>query len=214
MNISEIQQVLDEYFTIGELLILIILFLNGVLTLTFIYTNARFNIRNKQEDMIIHFHKQYDVLQMKRVELLIASKERENAVVKNFCWSQERLAVESDVLFDRFWSLQFDEFVAWYEGYVPTNLYLYWVFSRWRELHVKDAGWEIAGKNLSTTLSSLSDRWKCDYDSNSKRSMHVRRFLDLMRALKNNPSHIHLEDHLCEFGPHRFARYFRTLFGA
>jgi hypothetical protein len=115
------------------------------LTLVVVYLNARFGIRNKQADLVIHFHKQFDELQKKRTELRTAQSENTASVPG--AWSQQRLDVEADMFFDRFWSLQFDQFLGWYEGYVPTRLYVYWAFSRWRELHKAspDSEWTLGG---------------------------------------------------------------------
>ncbi|WP_207282914.1 hypothetical protein [Pseudomonas sp. FW300-N2F2] len=184
----------------------------SLLTLVFIYMNARFSIQNKQADLIIHFHKQFDEMQKKRCELLIAQAESASGFAS--AWSSERLNVEAEIFFDRFWSLQFDEFLAWYEGYLPTSIYIYWVFSRWRELHQPSAGWTVCGNTLVSTLENLKSRWQNNHDKSSKLSAHLTSFLGLMFALKQNAVSAEVEEQLGHFGPSRLRRFGRRLFGA
>ena len=122
--------------------------ITSALALVVIYVNVRFGIRNKQADLIIHFHKQFDELQKKRCEL--RTGESETAAATTGAWSAQRIDIEAEMFFDRFWSLQFDEFLAWYEGYIPTRIYVYWAFSRWRELHKALPGpdWTLSGKTM------------------------------------------------------------------
>src|SRR6476469_6309387 len=96
-----------------------------------IYLGARFARRNKQAELIIHFHKQFDEIQKQRAVLLVADNDLAQEAPQT---SKDKIEIEAHVFFDRFWSLQFDQFVAWYDGYVPSHLYQYWLFSRWREL--------------------------------------------------------------------------------
>lgn len=182
------------------------------LSLIVIYANARFGIRNKQADLIIHFHKQFDELQKKRTELLTAQSEKAAAV--QGAWSQQRIDVEADMFFDRFWSLQFDQFLAWYEGYVPSRLYVYWVFSRWRELHKVTAEWSIADKTLSSTLDELRHRWQNNPDKSSRLSTHVTKFLGLMYSLKQNAASADIDKYLREYGPSPARQLARKMFGA
>ena len=186
--------------------------ITSCLALIVIYANARFGIRNKQADLVIHFHKQFDELQKKRAELL-AAQEESAANVKGV-WSQQRMKVEAEIFFDRFWSLQFDQFLAWYEGYVPTRIYVYWAFSRWRELHNATPGWTLAGSTMFSTLEELNNRWQSNPDRASRLTTHVTRFLGLMFALKQNAASADIDDLLCKFGPTRGRQLTRKVFGA
>lgn len=184
----------------------------SLLALVVVYANTRFGVRNKQADLVIHFHKQFDELQKKRTELLTAQRERQAAAGN--AWSELRIEVESDLFFDRFWSLQFDQFLAWYEGYVPTRLYVYWAFSRWRELHKATSDWTLAGKTMASTLEDLKNRWQNNPDTASRLSTHVSKFLGLMFALKQSAAYADIDKLLCEHGPSRARRRIRWLFGA
>ncbi len=184
----------------------------SLLTLAVIYLNARFGIRNKQADMIIHFDKQFDELQEKRVELLVARRELAAGVEE--AWSTQRIEVEAGMFYDRFWSLQFDQFVGWYEGYVPTRLYVYWAFSRWREFHKPTDDWSIAGHTLVSTLDDLKNRWQNNPDRSSGLSTHVTRFLELMYALRQSAASADIDTLLGKCGPSWLRRTGRRMFGA
>lgn len=184
----------------------------SVLALAVVYANTRFGVRNKQADLVIHFHKQFDELQKKRAELLTAHRERQAAAGN--AWSELRIEIESDLFFDRFWSLQFDQFLAWYEGYVPTRLYVYWAFSRWRELHKATNEWTLGGRTMASTLEELKNRWQNNPDTSSRLSTHVSKFLGLMFALRQNAAYADIDKLLCQFGPSRARRRTRWLFGA
>lgn len=184
----------------------------SLLALAVVYANTRFGIRNKQADLVIHFHKQFDELQKKRTELLIAQRERQ-AAVSNM-WSEHRMEIEADLFFDRFWSLQFDQFLAWYEGYIPTRLYVYWAFSRWRELHKATNDWTLSGKTMASTLEELKSRWQNNPDKASRLSTHVSNFLGLMFALKQSAAYADIDALLYQYGPSMARRRARWLFGA
>ncbi|UUX96341.1 hypothetical protein [Aquabacterium sp. J223] len=182
------------------------------LALAVVYANTRFGLRNKQADLVIHFHKQFDELQKKRTELLTAHRERDAKMTS--AWSPQRIDIESDMFFDRFWSLQFDQFLAWYEGYVPTRLYVYWAFSRWRELHKASDEWTFASKTMASTLEDLKNRWQSNPDKSSSLSTHVTSFLGLMFALKQNAAYADIGALLSTYGPSKPRRLARWLFGA
>jgi hypothetical protein len=182
----------------------------------------RATARNKQADLIVHFHKQFDELQKKRAEILVAQAERvasedpdANATLKNVSlWSDKKLTIEAQVFFDRFWSLQFDEFHAWYEGYLPTSLYTYWAFARWRQLHDSSehsADWLLDKRTVAGSLDELWKRWH--FDSGS--STHVMRFIGLMFALKENGNHADpdIARQLRRYGPSLRRRCVRRLLG-
>src|SRR4051812_44476540 len=134
-----------------------------ILTGLLIYLGARFAIRNKQADLIIHFHKQFDEIQKQRAVLLV----QDNDPTKSTEGFKHKLPIEAHVFFDRFWSLQFDQFVAWYDGYVPSHLYQYWLFSRWRELRESSKTWTIANQTIASSFADVASRWASNRDPKS-----------------------------------------------
>lgn len=188
--------------------------ITSALALVVIYVNVRFGIRNKQADLIIHFNKQFDELQKKKCELLTGQCEATASTPG--AWSQQRIDREAQMFFDRFWSLQFDEFVAWYEGYVPTRLYVYWAFSRWRELNKAQQGSDdtLCGKTMRSTLAELNNRWQSNPDRKSKLSIHVSNFLGLMNTIKQNAATADIDKLLRTHGPNLGTRWARWFFGA
>lgn len=175
------------------------------------YTIARFSIRNKQVDFLIYDHKQFDELLKKRTEI----KVEEDACTKSKpgSWTKERLEIEADMFFERFWSLQFDSFIGWHEGYLPTSLYKFWLFSRWRELSNPSQDWTLAERNLRTSLEKISGRWAINPDPKSSQTRQVYKFVHLMINLSKGQT-IDLDSLLMTYGPHRILRTMRWFLGA
>lgn len=170
--------------------------------------STRLSIRNKQADLIVHFHRQFDELQKKRTELRVALAKRgsEPALADNNP-ADLALKAEIDMFFDRFWSLQFDEFHAWYEGYIPMSLYTYWAWARWRQFHFSGPSWKFDDKSLRTTVSDLPDRWAVNTDD----STHVAKFVNLMLTLKDQSAAPDLTELLKRYGPSRRERLAATI---
>lgn len=177
-------------------------FLGGIIS-------ARLSIRNKQADLIVHFHRQFDELQKKRTEIRVAlakrsdqSKFSEKTPDAEKSPEERALDVEIDMFFQRFWRLQFDEFHAWYEGYIPTSLYAYWAYARWRQFHFNSQSWRLGDKDLRTSVSELPDRWAVD----TGQATHVGNFVNLMQTLKSNSAAPNLKQLFQTYGPSRRER--------
>lgn len=175
------------------------------------YAVARFSIRNKQLDFLIYDHKQYDELQKKRCELLV-----EKARIKaseSGCWKLERLNIEAKMFYDRFWSLQFDGFVAWSDGYLPTSLFVYWLYSRWREFNTPSEDWAFDTQTMQTSFTDVTTRWHRSPDQASEQSQQVNKFIGLMSSLQvSQPADMNAI--LEQFGPSFWRRAIRGFFGA
>lgn len=183
------------------------------LALLISYTVARFSIRNKQVDFLLYDHKQFDELQKKRTELLVEQDNRKYG--REDQWSETRFLIEVDMFFDRFWSLQFDSFVGWWEGYMPTSLYKFWLFSRWRELSHSSPGWTFAeDRTMRSSLISLNQRWSVNPDPRSSQTMQLSNFMDLMFELSENKRRVDIDALLIKYGPPRAIRTLRKFFGA
>jgi hypothetical protein len=184
----------------------------AVLAAVFSYASSRFNLRNKQVDVILQDNKRFDDLQALRTSLRVAE-----AAIKSGApdaWSKERLAIECEMFFDRFWSLQFDGYIAWYSGYLPGAIYKYWLFARWRELREPSESWNLNGYTLWTSLSdAVAKRWKRNPDNTSSQSMHVNQFIQMMDYLKNHDT-VNLNHLLRTYGPSPLRLWWRQRFGA
>lgn len=174
------------------------------------YTTIRSEMRSKQVDVITDDHKRFDELQALRTKILVAETEIQSGVPD--CWTKARLEVEATMFFDRFWSLQFDAYIAWLHGYVPSTVYTYWIFARWRELRSPSADWTLAGKTLPSTLGDISERWRRNPDQQSRQSKHVNDFIAIMERLRDHET-ISIEALLRELGPPRGAALTRKFFG-
>lgn len=175
------------------------------------YAVARFSIRNKQLDFVLYDHKQFDDLQKKRCELLIlkakVATDPTNAEIA------KQLEIEARMFYDRFWSLQFDGFVAWCDGYLPTSLFVYWLFSRWREFQSPSDDWKLGSLTMETAFEDVTDRWHKSPDTNSAQSRQVNRFIGLMSELQTKRA-TNIRKLLAEHGPPRWLRLLRRPFGA
>jgi hypothetical protein len=183
----------------------------GLCALVVAYAVARFSIRNKQLDFILYDHKQFDELQKKRCELLV-----EKARIKageSGSWKSERLTIEAKMFYDRFWSLQFDGFVAWSDGYLPTSLFIYWLFSRWREFKEPSEDWAFETQTMQTSFADVTKRWHRSPDERSKQSQQVNKFMGLMNALQMSQT-TDIKALLATYGPPWWKRKFRKFFGA
>lgn len=198
--------------------------ITAALALVVVYNNVRSSVRNKQADLLIYFNKQFDELQKKRAELLIMQATSDTSQA-----SAKRMDIEARFFFDRFWSLQFDQYVAWYEGHMPTRLFVYWVFARWRELSQpsiegRDPLWTLGGKTMASSLEEVKTRWSKSPDKDSRHSHHVNAFFELMEQIapgtednadgSRNTVDLDIEKLLQANGPSAWIQRRRKLFGA
>lgn len=176
------------------------------------YVAARLNLRNKQVDFVLHSHKQFDELQKKRLEIRV-EESRLKTILEDGKWNRERLGLEADMYFDRFWSLQFDGYIAWYDGYVPTSLFTYWLFARWRELYEPTKEWTLGGRTLASSLQVVRKRWATNPDPRSKQTLQLGKFINLMLDLSTGRM-VDIDTLLARHGPSTWRRIMRKFFGA
>lgn len=180
-----------------------------VFSAAFIYASTRFSIKNKQLDIVAGFHQRYDQLQVKRTEILV----EQARVGEPGAWSPKRLEVEAVLFFDRFWSLQFDEYVAWYDGYVPTSTYVHWLYARRRELQNPGDNWTLHGETLGSSFTRVEKLWARNLDSGSKETKRLSEFVQLVRELKLSVP-VDVEKAIRKVGPGKWVRGRRWSFGA
>jgi hypothetical protein len=185
----------------------------SLLTAFFIYATVRFGFRHKQLDAVMHDHSRFDELQQQRLRILVAQREIAKGGSSRDSWSRDRLAIEVEIFFDRFWSLQFDSHIAWYNGYIPSLIYTQWLFARWRELRKASDGWKLDTLDLGSSLGSIKERWQRNPDRNSRQSMHLSRFLRMIGDLSAKDE-LDIDEVLREYGPRVARRWFRKFFGA
>lgn len=176
------------------------------------YVATRLNLRHKQLDFIMYDNKQFDELQKKRLEIRIVEAAKRAGNDESEA-TKARLTLEATMFFERFWTLQFDGFIAWYEGYLPTSLYTYWLFARWRELSEPSAEWTLAEQTLKSSLDSIRKRWASNPDPNSMQTVQVGKFLNLMLDLGTGRM-IDIGSLLKKHGPSSTKRRLRKFFGA
>lgn len=187
----------------------------AALALLISYTVARFAIRNKQVDFLLYDHKQFDALQEKRTDILVQEKALAAATpgTAPAGWTRDQLEIEAEVFFERFWSLQFDSYIGWFEGYIPTHLYKFWLFSRWRELSKPSAEWTLAGRTLRSSLARVNDRWHMNPDPKSSQTWQVHNFVNLMLDLGTGRT-VDIDELLKKYGPPWWLRWSRRFLGA
>ncbi len=182
-----------------------------VVPVVLVYFGARFAIRNKQVDMVVNAHERFDRLQIKRTEILVEQARMGDG--GSGVWSKKRLELEAVLYFDRFWSLQFDSYVAWYEGYIPTSIYLHWLHARWKGLREPSEKWTLNGETLASSLQRVNSSWARSSNRRSRETKRLEEFIGLMAQLRKNRV-LDLETTLREVGPARVVRVGRYIFGA
>lgn len=131
--------------------------------------------RTKQVDIQNGFHERFDRLQEYRTRLLLRGASTLPTPESDF---------EAQIFFDRFWSLQFDQYVAWQQGFVDDYVYRFWVFARWRQL--RDGGnrhWVLNGMTPRTTFMKVNDSWAREPANRLGRASYVGDFLAMFAAL-------------------------------
>lgn len=98
--------------------------LSAVFAIAALLAGMSASMAGKRTDVLIDSHKRFDALMVARVELLRSLRgDRECA----------DLSIELDAWSERFWSLQFDQFVWWRKGFVAADVFGYWLKSRQHE---------------------------------------------------------------------------------
>ncbi|KAB0577067.1 hypothetical protein F7Q92_17040 [Ideonella dechloratans] len=103
----------------------------------------------KQADILSGLNSRFDALQAERAKLLTRTTPIP-PIEKDY---------EVHIFFDRFWSLQFDEFVAWQHGNLADEVYRFWTFARWRQLTNPPEDWIINGSSVKSSLQEACRRW-------------------------------------------------------
>jgi len=176
------------------------------------YVTARLSVKNKQIDFLLYDHKQYDELQKKRLEIRI-EEARLGTLPTVSEWEKKRLALEVDMFFDRFWSLQFDGYVAWYDGYVPTSLYTFWLLARWREMYDPSPEWTLDKTTVPASLEIVSERWSLNPDPRSRETHQLDKFVRLMTDL-GTERNVNIDELLKQYGLSPIRRVLRKFLGA
>jgi hypothetical protein len=112
----------------------------------------------KQADIQVEMHARFDRLQEVRTELLEISK------CPNFV-ETDSYKVKVELFFDRFWSLQYDQFIAWRQWLVPDHLYIMWMHARWKQLQDSRHGkppplWQLGSEDIQKSAVRVSARWR------------------------------------------------------
>lgn len=193
----------------GEIHPVVVAFLGPIIA----YLGVRIAVRNKQTDVTMIFHKQFDALQAERARILAVSSATPTATRAQI--------TEAQIFYDRFWSLQFDQFVAWYDGYVPTRLYQYWVYSKWKMMRGgNQSDSALSGLSFGDSVTGRSDlqyvgvikRWAQSEVANAAHSRHVQRFVGLLKEM--NESETWDKGWIDRAGPSWVIRMARKFIGA
>ena len=183
-----------------------VLFSTTVLTLFVVWNNARASVRNKQADTVAAFNKQFDVLQKERSDLTASKPDTDKAAAA-------RRGLQVKILMDRFWSLQFEQFLAWRSGFVPTDLYIYWAFSRWRGFKDVSSSWGVPGFYSSVAFCSICLEWEGKSSDGLDLPTPCKHFLRYMQELRESPTAAGLQQLLWTHAPNRVLVFIRKLFG-
>ncbi len=133
--------------------------------------------KTKQVDIQNGFHERFDRLQECRTRLLLRSASALPAPEGDF---------EAQIFFDRFWSLQFDQYVAWQQGYVDDYVYRFWVFARWRQLRSgASRHWALNGATARTTFIKVNETWTREPANRLGKPSFVGDFLSMFGELLN-----------------------------
>lgn len=131
--------------------------------------------KTKQVDIQGGFHERFDRLQEARARLLLRAPGNLPPPHSDF---------EAQIFFDRFWSLQFDQYVAWQQGFVDDDIYRFWVFARWRQLRDSSGThWLLNGLTPRATFVKVSETWAREPANRLGRPSWVGNFLAMFEAL-------------------------------
>lgn len=184
------------------------------LSAAFIYASARFSLRNKQLDMVLHCHSRFDELQKERLRLQLAVLRAKARATDVEAPLSADVVSQVAMFFDRFWSLQFDEFIAWHGGYLPTAMYQHWLFARWRELQHPSSEWTFGKDNMKSSFEQrVEARWARVPDEKSTLTRELRQFVALISELSSNPNP-DIARALRTHGPRHSVSLVRKVFGA
>jgi hypothetical protein len=99
-------------------------------------------VAGKRTDVLIDSHKRFDALMvargdlLRRLRCLATSPGIEGCATPGDALADEArmaLDIELELWAQRFWSLQFDQFLWWRKGFVARDVFRYWLLSRRHE---------------------------------------------------------------------------------
>lgn len=152
-----------------------------VISLFSAWLGIRVSRSAKQADIQVDMHARFDRLQEVRTGLLVESK------VPGFI-ETDAYKVKVEVFFDRFWSLQYDQFIAWRQRLVPDHLYIMWMHARWKQVQDCCRGqapplWRLGSENIQQSAVRLSARWRRTAKLEHLNTDYLADFLLLLDAL-------------------------------
>lgn len=161
------------------------------LSLISLVLTFQFNRRAKQAELQDSFHGRFDRLQEVRTALLC----RPAGEVPD---TREDHAAH--IFFDRFWSLQLDQYTAWQHRFVAPDVFRFWVFARWRQLRQDAPDWTINGRTVASTFDTIRRSWSREPEHQTGRPM-VRGFLELFEQVRAAASEAEVDRILAHHAP-------------
>ena len=145
------------------------------------WIGIRMSRANKQADIQMEMHARFDRLQEVRTLLLTEAHEPSFA-------ETEVYQLKVDIFFDRFWSLQYDQFIAWLHWHVPDQLYMMWMHARWKQIQDCRNGrvpplWRLGSQDIHKAAQRVSERWRPTTQLRHLGKDHLMDFLLLLDAL-------------------------------
>lgn len=158
-----------------------------------LYITYFFSLLSKRNDTEGGFHARFDKLQETRAELLCAYTPSARA-------SESRRLTRKQVMifYDRFWSLQFDEYTAWQKGFISHDVYRYWAMARWHQFRFPSNDWNFTDKlTFAESFELIKKKWATNYGKSTdalaeqhheqERPQRLR-FIDFIEELKAAPA--------------------------
>lgn len=109
--------------------------------------------------------------------------------------------------------MQFDDYLSWYYGYIPSDVYSFWLYSRWRQFHDPNDSWGMAGISFKESFEQIQSIWKQGPARQSRESKLIDNFFSIMEQLRDNPA-ANIRQLIEESSPTTWHRTRRWLFGA
>lgn len=160
--------------------------LAALISVTSVFVNWFITRKGKQADTQLAMHQRFDQLQIVRTRLLSLP------CTKTFV-DHEAHRIEVNLFFDRFWSLQFDQFNAWRQGHIPDDVYRGWMYARWAQSQSTRRGnppkhWQFGDLGVHRSMLTVIATW-AKPDSERRRSVRdIDDFLLLLTACAYEPT--------------------------
>lgn len=135
-----------------------------------------FNRRIKTVEVQNAFHERFDRLQEARSSILLGAHSMTDATLDHV----------AKIYFDRFWSLQFDQYVAWKRGLVDNGVFRFWAFARWKQFSDSSGDyWCLGTRGVSSSFAEVVREWNCEPSSGEGRASLVHGFIDLFEGISH-----------------------------